>query len=500
MKKKNNNSDATSERIKQHPAIYAITVVTLVVIVAAFVVFPSVKGLLTPKVVNMVGTYEGTKVTNNPVSLYGSIRSKVYANAKRQYPSLTDDMLAQYFHGQVLSETFKYFGIVTMLEKSGITTSVAHTNDLLFRTCGDYSLGSLFTIDKLRAPSRSNFSKAKYDIARQTNPTKIKVIRKNLSTYDLVETFINDMSALSSFSNNEEKFIKEMGTKVASVKYFKLDETMIDNETLTEYIDENSDDFTSVDIRMIRTEDKKVAKEIQTELFETPELFAERAEVYNSTHYQAEKGKLGSMFISTLAKKLNITNSKNINEIVALEDGEISSTIKINENYYIFKAENSPVEADATSLLLTKKDDIIKEIRSTNPDILQDMIDITANNIQEKSSENGFEETANALNAKIDTIESFPLNYGNSTMLQTINADDASLSTIGSNKEFLMALFSGKKGDILEPITSGLDTFIFLVSDISTATDNDAATDAMQADSALLTNFIKSKTVQATIN
>lgn len=492
MKKNEKASNATYERKAQHPMIYWMTVITLVIIVLAFVIFPSFSRNTTVQREGYIGTYGGEIITQDVNSFYNSTMKTAYQRAEyqayqysMQNEGMEYDQILNYFTSNVPSQskdaTIQAYGIKDLLKQTGIAVSSAKEYNLIQQNCGDINIGADYRAQG-GTPNKTNFSVKKYNLAKGRNNRKVNAAKRNVSMRYMAQNFMQDISTISSFSDAEKAFIEEMNKERLSMSYFKVTDDMISSEDLIKFTEKNIENFIELDLRMLRIGSKKQAKEVLAEINETPDLFIEKAEVFNSPAQIKKKGRIAG-FCSDIENKLNLDEST-VKIVSNLQLGEISKILKVNDFFYIFKAESDPLVKESSALLANKKEDILKTLRKDDGDLYRTLLEDASKSIRAEAIDKGFEIVATSKSAEIKKLEDFPLNFNNSSMLEGLT--DTSLST---NEPFLRDIFSTEEGSIIEPLQSGMDILICKV-DSRSVSDAGASINEVKATEDMLINYV----------
>lgn len=485
MKKKEKETNATTERMKQKPIIYWMTVVTLIIIVIAFVVFPAIDGIFSPKMGSeVIGRYESTDVPGGQYSLYASNMNNMMYNVQSQYPPEQVEMYLSYFQSQIINQTIFTYGIVEELEKAGIGITSNKINRILKSQCGDPGLYAYYIIDPNQPINEANFSVKKYELAKAKNNLQVKGVRKNIALKAIVEDFQRDMDALSTISDAEKAFYTKMAQETVSGSYFKVTNEMISDELLATYVKENLSDFTKLDLSIIRTEDKQTAKDILLELTEDSELFTERATTYNSPALKEKEGKIDG-FLGEIALQLNLTDEEVKDQLALLVADETTDIIEIDYYFYIIKANTEPTVAVAQEVVVSNQAAVISAIQADDSTLLDAFIEETAIALVEEAKADGFNSTAIGNGGTIEEMGEFSLNYNNASIIPSIEP-----AQFASNKTFLTEVFSAEVGDILNPVTSDADILVFKVTDKRTNSERASTGNEDQMNNALISNYI----------
>ncbi len=482
--KQNKEANATTQRKEKSPVLYWATIVTLVIIVIAFVVFPVFDGMLTPKAEKeILGKYDGITVSAGPYSLYSSNMNYTYYSMQQQYGEQAS-MYMNYYQQNIANETIFSYGIYKLLQDKGIKISNNKVNQILRDQCGDFGLSALFLIDYTQPISSANFSASAYQTAKETNPLLVQGVRSNLAIRGSVTDFQTDMDFLSTASEKEAEFYDTLAKTTATTSYFEVTEAMIDSLLIEDYVANNLSDFTQLDLTVIQSGSKETIETILTEVSEDHLLFAERAKTNTVSTLLEAQGVL-SGFSTDIQAKLVIEKEAIIETLAALQENEISDIISFGGFFYLFKANKGAIVADPAQLAEAQKEEIIAVIKNEEGNIVADFITETANTLTEAAKTSTFEAIAELNNATIEKMEEFPLNYNNGNLLPSINP-----LNFAQNETFLTEVFSSNPGDLLSPLTDGLITYVVKLDTKITDSEKTANGTADQMASTLLSQYV----------
>lgn len=459
MKKKEVIENNTTRRKEQQPLLYWGTIVTLVIVVLAFVVAPIFTGRYTAPVKSAIGSFEGKPISGDYYSLYQSNMQILRMNLSNMVAQgqISPEMESAYFNfyrQESLRTTVEMHAISHLLKKAGIETSNNRIESMLREQCGDYGLGVLYRIDSSKAPSKANFSEKKYQEASLRNPSQVKGVKNVLMLRNNFALFGTDLSHLATFSQKETDFLNQMAKQTASADYFEITDSMISEEQLTPWIEKNLDDFTNLSLQVVRTGDKKKAKEIALEVSEDPEIFAERAKVFNAPLTDSE-GKI-SGYAYEIFSKLNIKKKATKALIEKLVEGELSSIISADGYFYLFKALKEAEKAESFLLVKTDREKILSIIKEKEKAHYETLLNEKAESIANEAKEGDFNKIASTYQAEILKLENIPLNYNNCEFLPSIAPTD-----FADDKVLFTELFSQKEGSTFGPVSNQNKIYLF---------------------------------------
>lgn len=471
MKEKQIEGNDTTRRMEQQPFLYWMTVITLVIIVIAFVIFPAIDGGFSSTSNNAVATFMGEKIPGDYYSLYAANLQGLNNYLEQEVASgrIEPQMVSLYYNfykGQVLNQTAEVVAINRILKDRGIQKSASKIESLIRQNCGDPQLGITYRIDNSKAPSKANFSEKKYKEAASKNPLQVKAIRKNLALRDNGQFFYSDLASLSTTSKKATDFLNDAAKKRYNLSYLKIDEDMIEDSSLIPHIEKNLKDYTMLSLQVVRCDSKKTAKEIALEIKEDPELFSERAKQYQATGITNSEGEI-SGFASEIFSQLNVSKEATKSMLLALTESEISDITNVDGYFYIFKANADAKHYEAEFILNNHKEAIIDAIKENDSQEFNALLQESALALYNQAKESSLEAVAAYVNGEVQKVEQVAINYKNSNLLPQIDGN-----FIHENKTLLLELAKLNQSQLLAPVSYQEDLYIFRLDDFSEVSDN----------------------------
>ena len=325
------------------------------------------------------------------------------------------------------------------------------------------------------------FSRKAY---KQADPSYIeninKSIKENLYTgryYDdnfgSSETFAGKKLFGLKVAQSEKDFIEGFGNEKRTFKMIKFTTADYPEEEQFKFGKTNSEKFTKYDMSIITVDTKDIADKVSSRIAKGQITFEDAISEYSDKNYSDSDGKLSN---NSQYQIQNILNDKNdLEKITALAADETSPVIQTLMGYSIFKMNAAPKSADFSS------EDTLKDVQNYisiyETSIIEDyFVNIAKNFIKDAKASDIDTAVENYSNASVIDIPAFTLNYGSSSLFESMNTSaDSALSSADKNEEFLTQAFSMKIGDYSDPIILGGNIAVLNLTDIEPAEKDEAA-------------------------
>lgn len=197
--------------------------------------------------------------------------------------------------------------------------------------------------------------------------------------------------------------------------------------------------------------------------------WTDEVSLYSTDSYAADGGVAGEIRLYALAATLS--DSADLDKIVALEMGSYSEPIKTTSGWAIYKVDSKIVPADFTDEnTLT---DVKAYINSNEEETITSYIESEISAIAELA-QTDFEAAAEACNAEIQTVSSVSDNIGDSQYILGMEYYDTNgyLSNAAEDEKISRELFTAEEGYVTGAISSNSKYIIAKVTEIN---DEDAS-------------------------
>ena len=221
---------------------------------------------------------------------------------------------------------------------------------------------------------------------------------------------------------------------------------------------------------MITVKEEAQAKKLAGQLTNNEITFDDAVSEYSEKYYTDGNGKVKENF--TYQIKENLANTEDFSKIDSLAKDALSEVIKTNNGYSIYKCTGDKTTANIDDSATV---DAVKKYITTNESKkIEDYFIAKANDFVAKAKADGFEAAAKASDVEVVSLPAFPLNYGNTSIADTLNSSEAkAYASASTNEDFLKKAFTMKLNDISEPMVMSNYVTVFQLKGIQ----NDKATE-----------------------
>ncbi len=304
-----------------------------------------------------------------------------------------------------------------------------------------------------------NFSEEVYKGTADANKILVNSYYTSLYPYQVV---LSDYAS-AIVADEEKDFVEELASKTRSFDYFVVDYKAYPNELAAEYGNANADLFKSVSLSILSNSDEEKINQAYTDL-NSGLAWADEVSLYSTDSYASEGGVAGEIKMYALAATLS--DSADLDKIVATEMGSYTEPIKTTSGWAIYKIDSKVVPADFTNeeTLL----DVKSYINSNEAETITSYVESQVSTIAELA-QTDFEAAADSCNATINTVSSVSNNIGESQYILGLESYDTNgyLATAVEDEKVSRELFTAEAGYVTGALTSG-DTYVIAkVTDVN---------------------------------
>jgi hypothetical protein len=436
--KKASEQNTVEKKKTQHPMMWIFSLIILVIIVVAFVIAPALGGRSGQSARLIFGYYNGEAIEFLPGSYFERQRD-AYAEQLQNMGDQNSDnyqwQALQVWKG-AYDATVVHTAILQQAERSGLHIS----GQELDRTIAKYG------------PYQKN-GKFSAEVYRQT-PNAEKVATRELFEENLIhERWVNDLMDIPS-SSGEKKFFANLATPERQFQYVGYSLSDYPEVAVRSYVESKPDRFRRMKLsRISLTLDEKEARNIYSQLQETPDRFEELAQNHSSDENAEKGGDMGWVRYYELLQAFEESDKADM--VFSLGRGEISDLIETSYGWVIYRCDEPAVAPDLEN---PEEIDAVRSYLIQNErGLVEDYFIDRAKTFIEAAKKSGFGIAARQNDLEAITTNYFPINYGGSFFLKTIESENGSalLSNAQSNERVLKDLFSLEEKGITEPFVLG---------------------------------------------
>ncbi len=437
LQKKSSQLNQVEKKRTQHPVMWIFSVLVLVIVVVAFIIAPAFGGMGQSNRL-IFGYYNGEAIEYTPDSYFARQRDAYAERVQNMAQNNSDNLQFQALQvwKAAYDATVVHTAVLQQAEKSGLHIS----NDRLDRTIAQFG------------PYQRN-GKFSPELYRQASNAEKIATRELFEENLLQEQWEEDLRSIPA-SPGEADFFAGLATPERQFRYISYSLNDYPREEVAAFALENGKLFQRMNLSRIslRTKESE-AEEIYSQLTAAPERFEELAQNHSSDESADKGGDLGRIQFHELAAIFE--DEAKADQIFSLENGEISELIETSFGWAIYRSDSTAEQADLTdpNELDTVRSYLIQNRRG---DVENYFID-RANVFIENARTDGFSTAAAGNDLDVRTTNYFPINYGGSFFLKTIQSEDNNglLGNAQSNSRILKTLFALEEESYTEPFVLG---------------------------------------------
>lgn len=392
------------------------------------------------------GTYDGTPILieNNNVFYNTLMSDSNFQNAylTGDYNSLFNSYYNAY-QQQVL-----YTAISADAKAAGIKAPQALVNDLILSS-GVYN------------GDDGQFSEEVFNGTSEASRILVNNYYAGLYPYQAVLSDIGSVIV----SEQEKEFVAQVAGKTSSFEYFTINYNAYPNDLAAEYGAANADLFQSLGISAISgTSESQI--QAAYDALNDGSAWNDAVSLYSQDSYASNNGQIGTVMLYAIASSLS--DSADLDKIVATEVGSYTEPIKVSYGWAIYKVDAGLLPADfSDETTLTS----VKYYMSTNESstidaYIQSIVDSTA-----ELAKNDFDAAAQSCNATIVTINAAADNIGGSQYIQGLDTVDSTgnLASAATDENISRELFTASDGYVTNAMSTDNGYVIAKVTGVNDA-------------------------------
>ena len=470
------------------------SLIILLICAFCFVVLPAVEGRTsrnqggdTP----VFGKYNGKEIKYEQGSEFANFVSQ-YGQMYQMYGQQLDQTTYYQIFNQAFKSTVMNYAYSEAVKKSGyVVPKTAITRSIL-----------PYFQDENGNYSSKLYKQASDDIKQDLhNSAEAALIADRFAN----DNFASDdekvgLTALYGLKNSEaeKKFIANMNKEQRSFKVAAFSKSDYPLEEKLKFANQNAALFNKYDMSIVTVEEKSNAESIAKRIANNEITFEDAVSEYSEKTYSSSDGKLTNAYQYQISNILQ--NKDDLAAITGLSTGAVSDIIQTNTGYSIFKNNASVTKPDFNSEDLQRV--LSSYISAYELTLIEDYFTAKANDFIKEAKASDFTSAAEKLNVKTSEISQFPLNYGNVSVLNSLDTSADGMSNADKNENFLKTAFSLKLNELSEPVVLNNNIIVLQYTKEGSSDDDDvnvnllvsydqtSATDSIMKSDKLEDNFL----------
>lgn len=442
--------------------------IILVIIVVTFIGAPVVSNAA-GETTYTFGTYDGVPIEfaqGNTFSQQVEQMNRFYEQFNQGNSNM--ELQRQLVWRQAFEQTAVQVGLKREAEKAGIVVTDAKIDRELVNH-------SAYQRD-------GKFSEEAY---RVTSSAERFRYRKDTESQLLIEQYAQDRVQGAMLSTATKEFIAGMEYPQRKFSFVTFTDADYPQSLVAEYAAQNKGLFRTVDVsRITVTSSEGDANKVRDEAVKGEKAFADLAKTYSKDSLAESGGAMGVRYVYEL--KSEITKADDLDKLLALTKGAISSVIKGEKSWTIYKMNTPATDADLSS------SDTLAVVRAyitqNERGLLEDNLEAQAKSFSDEASK-GFDGAAKKLGKTVVTSKWVSLNFGNHDLFPSMTeaSDDQTFRGLASNDDFFKKAFRLERGQVSAPILASPAVLVVRLDDVKTAPEaNETAVSADAVESSNL--------------
>ncbi|WP_407425209.1 peptidylprolyl isomerase [Treponema sp.] len=418
------------------------------------------------------GKYNGKEVVLAPNTDFANYVQR-YTEYFQQQGQELDQNSYFYIYSYAFNSAVQSMAYKDSVKKSGYAPS----EKLVSITMLPYFLDSNGTLD---AQTLSRISNSDKESLKNGISNQLTYQRFSDDTFGSSETLGDYKFYGLKSSSAETSFLSSLNEEKRSIDTVSFDKADYPDSEIKAFASENLSLFDTYSLSMITVKDESQAKKLLGQINNSEITFEDAVSEYSEKYYTDGDGKVKENFAYQI--KENLENEADFEKITALEKDSLSEIIKTNTGYSIYKNTGDKRSANIEE---TETFDAVKSyIKANKQTLIDEYFTEKAKTFIANAKIDGFNAAAKKAGIEVISISAFPLNYGDVSIADKIDAGEAkAFASAGTNEDFLTTVFSMKVNDISEPVTLGNYISVFQLKEIQNTKSDDERLAKVTSDS-----------------
>ena len=272
-------------------------------------------------------------------------------------------------------------------------------------------------------------------------------------------------------SEKESSFLASLSEEKRSFDTISFNKSDYPESEIKKFASENADLFDTYSLSMLTIKDESQVKKVFTQLTNNEITFEDAISEYSEKYYTDGDGKVTENFAYQI--KENLEKEEDFTKISSLVKDSTSEIIKTNTGYSIYKCTGEKASAnfeDAATI-----DAVKKYITTNKSNLIEEFFMEKANAFIADAKAENFANAAKKAGIEVVTLPAFPLNYGDISIADKLDASSApAFANASSNENFLEKAFTMKVNDISEATVMGNYITVFHLTSIQNDKSDEA--------------------------
>lgn len=431
------NSDAkrSPKGRLQHPVVYIISIIVLLIIAVTFVAGPSLN-IFSPQAENVsFGSIYGNSIEYTPGSYFAQQQQALAQEFAQSGQDASIQTIYQIWR-IAFQRTLLHYAFLEEAKNSG------------FRVTQE-------AVDKAMAQNPRFFENGEFSPERYRSVSNVERLQLRETTHAglIHQEVINSILQAAQPSDPESDFIARMGADRRSFTLARFPFAEYPAEEIIAFAQESPDTFRVREISSITLNSREEAQ-VLLERIKAEELnFQEAAQEYSTDGFAAQGGSRGAVIFYDF--QAEFSDEESAESIFSADRGSLTDIVETRNGRFGFYRLDSEIRS-----LDPESDREMQRVRGYisrfDSQRIEDYFRSEADSFLLAAQNRGF--VAAAQEGGISTVKTneFPINYGSVALFPTVqDAEGNQIAGTGNNEEFFLELFSLEDQQISKPIALG---------------------------------------------
>lgn len=423
---------------------YIGTVILLVVVVVAFVGTPAVGGLAGGNRISF-GSYAGREIDYQPGNYLARQYQGLAQRAQEQDQEITDSLVRQIWRA-AFDQTVFHEALMVEARAAGVGVSTEAV-DRAIAQWPEFQVDGRFSAQEYNATS-----------------SQVRLALRDYLRESLVDQRVrDDLFERIEPAQTESQFLTDMAGPERQFRFVQFSSADLPDSEVIDYGQDNPDRFRRANLSVItiRTSQSD-AERIRDQAVSRQTSFEDLARNQSSDSYADDGGEMGWVYFHELEP--DFEDPGVIEEIFALEDGEISRVFETTVGWTIYRVNEPAIEPDFTDAnVVTAVRDYLTVFERG---LIEDYLRSRADEFVAQARSEGFDAAGASINQSPATTDYFPVNYGNTSYFGQVNASsNSALSAAAFREDFFQEVFALSDDEVSEPLVVRDYVFVFQLAD-----------------------------------
>ncbi len=423
---------------------YIFSVILLVIIVIAFVGTPAIGGMAAGSRISF-GSYAGREIIYEPGNYLARQYQSIARQVQQEGREVTELLIRQIWR-TAFQRAVYHEALQVLADEANVAVSDRAVDRAIARW-PEFQENGRFSPSAYQAtPSQARFA-----------------LRRYLRGVLVSEKVQNDLHGEVIVSDAERDFLVGMAGPERRFRFVQFAFADYPESEIIAYGETNEERFRRMDLSVISIgTSESDAQRIREQAVTRQTSFEDLARSHSRDVHAEDGGDMGRVYYHELEP--DFEDPSVIDEIFALEPGEISRVFPATFGWAIYRADEVPIDPDFTD------SSVIAEVRRYMTTFergrVEDYLRDRAQEFVAQAREESFSAAASAINRSPQLTEYFPINYGNVPYFGTVRAQaNEAIASAAFREDFFRTLFSLPSDGVSDPLVIRDYIMVFQVED-----------------------------------